>query len=306
MIGGDDVKHQDDKESDVGEVSSPASQDHHSHHNLLTEGEEEEIEERKNVSNLPSVEGVKIEVADEHNIVVERTVIPVEGELEIEAESDKKNGRFDHDETARKSYDGGSSGSSSSSSSSSSSDDESHGIKSSPAVVDIAPVSDIAAIEEASDSVVENIPAVVSEKISFTGEKAEVDMSSPANNSAAPSIVESVFKENGEKKQSSVQDQVGLSETFKDAASQQEEAIIPSVENIAAVPDPNICLAEETDDRLSLSYNAPIATADNGADADKDSGVTEVLSRFCSAFLFTFALLYQVFSNQLYTVVSPS
>ncbi|KAI3466785.1 hypothetical protein Pfo_023448 [Paulownia fortunei] len=200
--GGDDVKNQDDKESDVGEVSSPASQVHHSHQNILTEGEEEEIEEGDNISNPPSVEGVNIEVADEPNIVVEETVVPVERKYKIEDESDKKDGRFEHDDTARKSYNGGSSGSSSNSSSSS--DDESHSIKSGQAVDDIAPVVDSVkvadsvsggqaeaihstTIEEAGDAVVENFPAAISVDFSLLGEKAEVDMSSPAINSAAPS-----------------------------------------------------------------------------------------------------------------------
>ncbi|KAL8507240.1 hypothetical protein ACS0TY_017962 [Phlomoides rotata] len=265
--GGDDAKHQEDKDS---EVSSPASQDHHSQHNLLTEGEEEEIDKREKDLNLPSVEGTKIEAGDERNIVVEGA----------EEESSEKNGRFEHDETSRKSYDGGSSGSSGSSSSSSS-DDESHGTKSNQAVVHITPIVDSVKVadtfsgehveaidsthvEGPSSSIIENVTPVVSEKIP---EKAKLDMSSPANNSAVPPIVESVFSANGEKKQSSVEEQVGVSEASNDAASHEKEAIIPSVENIA----------QENNDQLNLSYNEPAAAADNGRDAEKDSGVTEPL-----------------------------
>lgn len=287
--GGGDVQHQDDRHSDVGYASSTASQDHPSHHDLLTEGEEEKTENRENVSNPPPVEGVKIEGDNEHGIVEERIAVPVEREFKIEDEFDKKNGRFEHDETERKSYDGGSSGSSSSSSSNS--DDESHDIKNSQAVVDTAPVSvkvdhslhgeNIEAIStttigEASDAVVDSVPPVVSDKVSLLNESVEVDTVYPANSSAAPYVAESVVTENGKKKDS-VEKEVGVSESFKDAPSQLEEATIPSVENIAATSDPKKCLVEEADDGLSLSYNAPIATYDNGADAEKDSGVNEPL-----------------------------
>ncbi|KAH6826196.1 hypothetical protein C2S53_001633 [Perilla frutescens var. hirtella] len=312
-----------DVHSDVGEASSTASQDHPSHHDLLTEGEEEKIENRENVSNPPPVEGVQIEGEDEHGIVEERIAVPVEREFKVEDEFNRKNGRFEHDETERKSYDGGSSGSSSSSSSS---DDESHdvkNIKNSQAVVDTAPVSvkvdhslhgenieavSTTTIGEASDAVVDSVPPVASDKVSLLNESVEVDTVSPANSSAAPYVAESVYKENGEKKGSveeevgvlesfkdaasqleeggvtesfkdaaSQLEEVGISESFKDAVSQLEEATIPSVKNNAATSNPKTCLAEETDDRLSLSYNAPTPTYDNGADAEKDSGVTEPL-----------------------------
>ncbi|KAK6133563.1 hypothetical protein DH2020_032692 [Rehmannia glutinosa] len=232
------------------EVSSPASQDHHSSQSNLTEEEEEEIDEGDNVSNHPSVEGVKI-VDKPPNTVTEENFVPVEREFKIDDESDRKNdGGFEHDETASKSYDGGSSGDSSSSNNSS--DDESHEIKSSQAVV-------------------ENIPAVISEKKSLLGEKSELDMSFPANNnSVAPTIVESELKENGEKMPSSGEDKVGISDTTE-------------------------CIAQETDDRSSLSYNPPIASVNNGADQEKDSGISEVLSRFSCACLFV--LLYQFLMN---------
>lgn len=266
MLGGD---YADDKGSDVGEVSSPASQDHHSQHSLLTEGEEEEIEKREKDLNLPSVEGTKSDA--------------VERELKIEDGSSEKNGRFEHDETSRKSYDGGSSGSSGSSSGSSS-DDESRDIKSSQEVVHVTPIVDSVKvadtfsgehieaidsthIEGASSSIMENVTPVVSEKIS---EKSELDMSSPVDNSAGPSIVESVFNPNGEKKQSS-EEQLGVSEASNDAVN------IPSVENIA----------RENNGQLNLSCNAPAAAADNGRDAEKGSGVTEVQSRFILTCLFT-------------------
>ncbi|XP_011085295.1 uncharacterized protein YGR130C-like isoform X2 [Sesamum indicum] len=274
-----DLKNQDDKESDVGEVSSPASQDHHSHQNFSREGEEEEIEGGENISNVPSAERVKIEVVGDPNIVVEESIIPVEREFKIEDESDIKDGK--HDDSTKESNKGGSSGSSSSSSGSSS-DDESHDIKSSQAVADVASVVDsgkaadclsgaqaeaihTANIEEAEDPIIENIPAFVPEKT--------------ADDPADPSLVESVFKENGVKKLKSFEDKVGSSAVSDVTVSQQkeEEASSPPVEDKIKIPDQKEYVEQETDDRLTLSYNAPIATADSGAERENDSGVTEPL-----------------------------
>ncbi|KAL0407466.1 UNVERIFIED_CONTAM: hypothetical protein Slati_4060500 [Sesamum latifolium] len=273
--GGEDVKNQDDKESDVGEVSSPASQDHHSHQNFSREGEAEEIEGGENISNVPSAEGVKIEVIGDPNIVVEESSIPVEREFKIEDESDIKDGK--HDDSTKESNEGGSSGSSSSSSGSSS-DDESHDIKSSQAVADVTPVVGsgkvadslsggqaeaihTANIEEAEDPIIENIPAFVSEKT--------------ADDPADPSLVESVFKENGVKKLISFEDKVGSAVSDVTVSQQKDEASSPPVENNIKIPDQKECVAQETDDWLTLSYNAPTATADNGAECENDSGVTE-------------------------------
>lgn len=241
MLGGGDVKHQDDRQSDVGEASSTTSQDHPSHHDLLTEGEEEHSGNRdENASNLPPVEGVKIEGDDKHEVEIERNAIQAEREFKIE-----------HDENERKSYDGGSSGSSSSSSS----DDESHRVETSHAAFDKAPVSvegdhylhkenievvPSITIGEASDAVVDSIPPVVSDKVSLLSESVE----DGENNGYV------------------------------------QEATVPPVEKVPETSDPKKCAAEETDERLSLSYNVPIATHDNGADTEKDSGVTEVQFRF--------------------------
>lgn len=54
-VGDDDVKQQDDKDCDVGELSSPTSHDHNSHqNNLLTEGDEEENEKGEYISHTPT------------------------------------------------------------------------------------------------------------------------------------------------------------------------------------------------------------------------------------------------------------
>lgn len=252
MAGDENVKHQDDKESDVGEVSSPTSQDHHRQQNLLTEGEEEEIEKE----------------------------VQVEREIKIKDELGQKDGTVKHDESTRKSYDGGSSGRSSSSSSSSS-DDESHGINNTQAVTDISSVVDSAKVADSlsgrSADSISNAPTKeahdsVAEKISVLGKQVGVDMSYP---------YESALEENGEKKLSSVEDKVGTSMASVYAALQrEEEAIVQSVHNTATILEPKECVAKENDDRLTMPYNAPGATADNGVEHKKDSAVTQVLCCF--------------------------
>ncbi|KAL0442572.1 UNVERIFIED_CONTAM: hypothetical protein Slati_1979900 [Sesamum latifolium] len=283
--GDEDVKHQDDKGSDVGEVSSPASQDHHRHETILTEGEEEEIEKEGNLSSPPSVGELKTDSGQVQKAL--ESVVRVEREIKIDDELGHRDETFEHDESTTKSYDGGSSGRSSSSSSSSSSDDESHGIKNSEAAMDISSVVDSAKEADSlsamsADSIFSALTKEardsVAEKISVLGEQVGVDMSSPTNITVAPYVVESVAQENGGKKLSSVEDKVGTSMAcVYDALERKEEAIVQSVQATATVSDPKECVTQETDDRLTLPYNAPSAPADNGAEHKKDSGVTQPL-----------------------------
>lgn len=122
---------EDDRESDVGEVSSPMSQEHQK---LPMEGGDEKIEKDSEVS---------------------------EKEIKIEDELGKKDGIIDHDDEAnRASYDGGSSGSSGGSNSSSS-DDESPGIKKGQAESIIASVGSVE-VAEGGDLVVEALHVVES------------------------------------------------------------------------------------------------------------------------------------------------
>ncbi|GER28454.1 hypothetical protein STAS_04250 [Striga asiatica] len=228
---GVDVKPQDDKDSDAGEVSSPASQDHHSRQNNYSSGEDEE---RENISNPPLVgkEDINDDVIDEplKKTEAEEGFVPVERESTIEKESDKNDKNFEHDEIASKSYDGAPSRSSSSLSSS---DDESNGIKNSKS-------------ENA-----ENAPSdIVSEDTSLSGEKVKIDASSEDNNSKAPSIDEPEINDGELEKRSLVEDKVGILE--------KEVIIIPSVENVGAMSDTRECVAQESDDRLSLSHCWPM------------------------------------------------
>lgn len=130
---------EDDRESDVGEVSSPMSQDHQK---LPMEGGDEKIEKGSEVSDK---------------------------EIKIEDELGKKDGIIDHDDEAnRASYDGGSSGSSGGSNSSSS-DDESPGIKKGQAESIIASVGSVE-VAEGGDLVVE-APHVVESTLKQNGKK---------------------------------------------------------------------------------------------------------------------------------------
>ncbi|KAL0305548.1 UNVERIFIED_CONTAM: hypothetical protein Sradi_5972100 [Sesamum radiatum] len=279
MTGDEDVKHQDDKGSDVGEVSSPASQDHHHHENLLTEGEEEEIEKEGNLSNPPPVGELKTD-SDQVQKALE-SVVRVEREIKIDDELGHRDETIDHDESTTKSYDGGSSGRSGSSSSSNSSDDESQGIKNSEAAVDISSVDSAKVADSLSAMSADSIFSAqtkeardsVAEKISVSGEQVGVDMSSPTNMAVPPYVVESLAQENGGKKLSSVENKVGTSMACVYAALERKEEAI--VQTTATISDPKECVAQEADDRLTLPYNAP--NADNGAEHKKDSGVTQPL-----------------------------
>ncbi|XP_073281392.1 uncharacterized protein [Primulina huaijiensis] len=261
--GDDDVKQQDDKDSDVGELSSPTSHDHNSHqNNLLTEGDEEQNEKGDNISHTPSEEVLKIKDSEEPSIV-EDDVVPVYREFEIEDKSSKK-------------ADGSSSGSSSSSSSRNSSrsnsDDESHRIKKGEAAIDITPVVELesgdgslsgvpaenivnAEIDDGVDSVVENFPAEELKNISTLGDKLETDIS------IAPYISEPTESE--EERPGFVEDN-GISTVFVDAPVKRKDESIETI----VIPVPKKCVTQETHDRVA---------ADVGVELEKDSGVTEVL-----------------------------
>lgn len=276
--GSDDGRHRDGKDSDVCEVSSPmASQDPHNQQNTSIEEGEEVIHAEKIV---PTDGGVKIDAADKSVIAAEEVnVTSANREVGIEDDSSKEDVRLEHKEGATKgSCDGASSRSSSSSSSSrSSSDDESHGIKSSQAVEDIAPVVDSVTVTHfLSESKVETSDSVVPDKVPSLDQKVEVDI-----NPVALSSVKSVVEETGEKETSCFEDKVIISTSAPDTALEpKEEATIHSIENISTISDPKEeCVLQATDDQLIVSYNAPATIAENGANNIVDSGVTEPMVR---------------------------
>ncbi|THG02747.1 hypothetical protein TEA_009306 [Camellia sinensis var. sinensis] len=130
----EDLKVHDEKESDGGEANSPASQDHHNHQHRFTEGEEEGMEQREDISSVrsmvtesESMVGVNSNGDSREEMAMKEDNAQIDWELKHEADSDSKNGSIEYVESVkeshgvRMSHDGGRS-----SSSSSSSDDESH------------------------------------------------------------------------------------------------------------------------------------------------------------------------------------
>lgn len=190
MVGDDDVKHFDEKDSDGGEVSSPASQDHHSSHHPFAEGEQEEREKREDSSSVQLIAPKKNSV-EEVNFGENTQKAATEEEGIVQIEWDMKSGEGYSKskdisiESSNKVHDVGSSGSSSSSSGSSSrsssSDDESHVVEKKTVVVEtgtaadlvkpieslsevVTPVNDICTVGETGNGAVETGPAVDSIK----------------------------------------------------------------------------------------------------------------------------------------------
>lgn len=263
-VGGDDVKHQDDKDSDVGEVSSPNSHDHDSNQSHLTEGEEEENEKVENISHTPAEEELKIKGSEEPSFVVEDdAVVPVDRKFEIEDKSSNKDDGSSYESSG------------SSKSSRSSSDDESNFIKKDEAAKDIAPVVDLgngneslsgepaenivsAEIDDGVDSVVENSPAEELKNASILGDKVETDTS------ITPYIIEPM---ESEVKRLGVVEDDGISKVFMDMPLKDDK----SIENIVTL-DPKECVTQESHDTVA---------ADIGVELEKDSGVTEVMLLSC-------------------------
>lgn len=255
----DEGKHRDDRESDVGELSSPALR-HRSQQNLLSDEEEEEIEKEESCSTAPSVEALKIDDNKGLNIVIEdENVGEVKRELEI-GESDKKDERNEYDELSKKSEDGGSSDSSGGGSSRRNSYDDSNGIKNTRKD-DVSPVHD--SVKAAAGPEISS-KTLHSDTIGEAG-----DSSYRIEKWADCCAVESVLNEIEEEKISSFE-QKGYSVGFTDAASKMkdEESTNRPMENTATVSDPKAFETQESGHRMTRSYNPAAA---------KDSAVSEAL-----------------------------
>ncbi|XP_050232347.1 uncharacterized protein LOC126681025 [Mercurialis annua] len=116
--GNDDPKSQDERDSDGGDVDSPASQDHHNEEHPFRE-ESEDFEKRERSA---SVEGVSSDAQGNRVGVEDDGVVKIEKELDSEQDAESKDVSVEHVKSAKESQ----VGDDSSSSSSSSSDDESH------------------------------------------------------------------------------------------------------------------------------------------------------------------------------------
>lgn len=215
--------------------------------NLLRAGEEEKTGPVDSISNLPSVERLKNEGVEEENSVVE------EGNVVLaEKESGYSNGTFELVEPARRAYDGSKP---ERSSSSISSYDESRGFEKIKSITGDVPAIDPCKEE---DSLSEFHPAVDLEENFILKQNVHVNMSSRNDSSVASLLVDSARKEKGEKGESCVEQKAGISE---DSSSEREnDAVVQSV-----------------DDRVTLLYNEPSATANGGAENGKHSGVAEPL-----------------------------
>ncbi|KAJ9153236.1 hypothetical protein P3X46_026700 [Hevea brasiliensis] len=121
--GNDDPKSQDERESDGGEVGSPASREHNSEqHSFNEENEESEKTDSSSfASECKPVEGVAKDAEGSQKVGVEDdTVVTTERELNREQYMESKEVSVEHVESAKESHDGDDK-----SSSNSSSDDES-------------------------------------------------------------------------------------------------------------------------------------------------------------------------------------
>ncbi|CAI9787984.1 unnamed protein product [Fraxinus pennsylvanica] len=257
--GDDDLKHQDDKDSDGVEVSSPAPQEHCSHHYSFTEDEGVEVEQELITSNVPS----------------DRSIFLVEGELNGEDESDRKDIKIV--------YDGGEPGSSSSTSS----DDESHVVEDSKIVIENVTFVDsakpvnflseqqaeeihVVSVEEDSDLVKKTSPVVDLEKISMLDEKVQVGICA----------TESELKANEMEKLSYADEKVIISATIVDVVSERNEDVPTDglIEIAAATSNAKECATQENDDKLTPSYALPRVDANKEVEREKDNKFPEVLA----------------------------
>ncbi|GFY88686.1 hypothetical protein Acr_06g0006260 [Actinidia rufa] len=141
MVGDDDLKVLDEKESDEGDTSSPTSQDHHNHQHAFTEGEEEMVKSEDTSyvwSNFtekePVVGAESIGESTQKAALEESNVIQIDWDIKPEDYFDVENVGVEKNESVAKSH--GGSSSSSSSSSNSSSDDESHVVEKNIVVIE--------------------------------------------------------------------------------------------------------------------------------------------------------------------------
>ncbi|KZV51063.1 hypothetical protein F511_01855 [Dorcoceras hygrometricum] len=261
MVEVDDEKHQDDRESDAGELISPASQGQHSHQDLLKDGEEVVVEKQESSSTFP-MESLKIDGNEEPNLMIEdESGGEVKREFEIPSELDKEDGRIGYDEPSKKPKAGSSYDSSSGSGGSSSSYDESNGITNTKNV-DGSPVHNsvkAAAVPE------RPFKALHSDTIEDAA-----DSSCPIEKSADRCAVESLLDEKEDEEINPFEHYKVQPVAFMDTAASEkveEETILP-IENVSTISDPKTFETLESGHRMTQGYNPAGA---------KDSAVSELL-----------------------------
>ncbi|CAK9139308.1 unnamed protein product [Ilex paraguariensis] len=296
MVGDDDSKGDDEKESDGGEVSSPASQDHHNHQHPFTEGEELEAEKREieveggqidseakpsvsqdNHSHQHSFTEGEVEEVEKREIELEG-IVQMDRELKPAHESESKDIKIEYVEPERKTHEKGSW-----ESSSSSSDDESQ-VEKNVLLVVTAPVVDSASqvvnqvmdcnsLEDSRSSFVETALVVDLDHVSSFDEVIHQNGSASVDKSVNCDVVQSVLKENGEKKLPLLDGNVRFSPVVLDLGSQEKENVVVSKSDENAVASSDA--TQQNRDKLLPSYDAPRSDNSNGVEHAKDSEVHE-------------------------------
>lgn len=272
---GEDVKHFDEKESDSGEFSSPASRDESVH--SFGKGEEVELGKREDGSLADVVvsESGSLGKGDMPEVgTKEEGGVETEWELKLEDDSKSKNISI---ESAEEVNGGGSSSSGSSrSSSSSSSDDESRDVENNKAVAETGQVVDAVEPVE-TGQVVESVELVetLAEVVSQVIEKVEVEESDNK-------VLETGSSSNLDDSLSSIVNQVSDS-----IPARETENIVAEAMQVVDLAEPTDCSSEvvyKVNDTVQNkeTRNGDVETAPL-VESEKDSVVEETVEVIDSA-----------------------
>jgi len=305
--GNEDLKSQDGKESDGGDVSTPASQDQDSDQSPFNEGNEE-LEERDTsttrsfVAEDKSMQGGTFVDEGEQKIVVEDDgAVKIERELKSDDNSKSKNGTFEHIKSANQSRDGDDRSSSSSSSDDetrvleqkpkeeaynsvlkvSSHDDQVKPVDSSPEEVvwvkeTVNSIAQSVPIVDSVNSIAESAPIVDSVKslVSVSEEKIHITESAPVENLVIADLVESGSKEI-EKKFSLKLNEAPIAVTDLALEKNEDKVFHLSDENVQAHLTVVESVSNGYEDKTLPSSSAPVAATSNDAASVKDPEIPE-------------------------------
>ncbi|GMY37834.1 muscle M-line assembly protein unc-89 [Fagus crenata] len=298
--GNDDLKSQDGKESDGGEVSTPASRDLDSDHNSFNEGNEELEEQdpssiRSFVAEDKSMEGVPIDVEGEQKIGSEDDgAVKIERELKSDDNSERKNGIFEHIESTKQAHNRDDQ----SSSSSSSSDDETRVIEKKKeeaynsvveassyddlvkpvncSLEEVTQVTENALVGETVKSIAESVPLIdtVESVVSVSKEKIHITESAPVENPVIGDLGESGSKES--EKNFSLKLNEAPAVVTDLALKKTEDKVFPlSDETVQAHLNVVESVSNGYEDTILPSSSAPVAATSNGAAYVSDSEIPE-------------------------------
>ncbi|KAM7500622.1 hypothetical protein LguiA_025036 [Lonicera macranthoides] len=267
-LGGEkDLNRIDEKESDGGEGSSPASQDHSTHQHPFTEQEEDqEVEKREDP---PSVQSFLSESLRGGEPRERQGCVRIEKELKSDEGFESKNVII---EWGKELHDGSSSGSSSSRSS----DDESRILDKKIVVVETAtPVDSVKLVEPLSEAVTQandSVPVDVNKSVSGD---------SIMNSSV---VVGLGLKDNGKQKLPSLDQNIRVSPVTGFMSKKEEDEVVStSNEQATSSLDANdsVSATQVDEDRPLLSVNASKVGTSNGQEharySETDCSVNEPL-----------------------------